>query len=557
MASDDHASPPGPPWSRAVPHDVRKAVDHMRVGLERRITTAELVRVSGVSERTLHRHFLDFLGLSPLAHLRRLRLAAARVALLVPGGGASITEVAARFGFTHLGRFSSDYRSRFGEPPSATLARGRAAAVESAAVHNPAEAKPHPAEMRRIGAGPSLPALCPWAPALVLLPFRTDGGRLEERALAEALAEQLAAALSRIHAVSIHIGRLMPGEPERAARALGARYCLTGRIARTPGGCVRVVARLLDLGAGDLHLWGDAYDGTTEDLFGLQDRVVESVAHAVGPCVQGAEIEHARRKPACNLSAHDLVLRALPLVLAADPISARQALDILEEAMGLNPDSPAPVALAGWCRAQLVLYQATPDPVAERTRALRLAERAAALDPLGDPLVLTARGSVTMMARHREEAEALLARAQAIDPGFAWAWERSAWIRANFGEAEAALAHFRRAVPLKGLRFPMANCAAGVATAHFSAGRYEESASWFRRALAENPAAVWLNRVLVPCYLALGNRPAAYASLDRLRQAYPAITVDHIAMTLPWFCEGRARGADGPIMDGLASLGLP
>jgi hypothetical protein len=63
--------------------------------------------------------------------------------------------------------------------------------------------------------------------------------------------------------------------------------------------------------------------------------------------------------------------------------------------------------------------------------------------------------------------------------------------------------------------------------------------------------------VLVPCYLALGDRPAAHASLDRLRQAYPAITVDRIAMTLPWFCEGRARGADGPIVDGLASLGLP
>jgi adenylate cyclase len=204
-----------------------------------------------------------------------------------------------------------------------------------------------------------------------------------------------------------------------------------------------------------------------------------------------------------------------------------------------------------------VLYQATPDPAAERVRALRLAERAAALDPLGDPLVLTARGSVTMMARHREEAEALLARAQAIDPGFAWAWERSAWIRANYGEAEAALAHFRRAVPLKGSRTPMANCMAGVATAHFSAGRHEEAASWLRRALAENPGALWLNRVLVPCYLALGDRPAARASLDRLRQAYPAITVDRIAMTLPWFCEGRARGADGPIMDGLASLGLP
>jgi AraC-like DNA-binding protein len=113
----------------------------MRAGLERRTTMAE--RVSGVPERTLHRHFLDFLGLSPLAHLRQLRLAAAREALLDPGGSASVTEVTARFGFVHLGRFSSDYRRRFGEPPTATLARGRAAAAEVAAVRNRNEAGPH------------------------------------------------------------------------------------------------------------------------------------------------------------------------------------------------------------------------------------------------------------------------------------------------------------------------------------------------------------------------------------------------------------------------------
>jgi tetratricopeptide (TPR) repeat protein len=162
-----------------------------------------------------------------------------------------------------------------------------------------------------------------------------------------------------------------------------------------------------------------------------------------------------------------------------------------------------------------------------------------------------------MMTRRRDDAEALLARAQAMDPSFAWAWERSAWIYANYGEPEPALAQFRRAVPLKGPGAPIANCLAGVGTAHLGAGRYEEAAAWVRRALAENPGAVWLNRVLAACYVALGERQAARAALDRLRQAYPGITVERIVAGLPHICDGRERGSDGPIPDGLAALGLP
>jgi tetratricopeptide (TPR) repeat protein len=320
---------------------------------------------------------------------------------------------------------------------------------------------------------------------------------------------------------------------------------------------VRAVVRLLDLADGGAHLWGDAFDGTTADPFGLQDRVVAGVACAVQPRVQGAEIERARRKPARDLDAGDLVLRALPHLLAADPASALRALDLLEQAMGRDPDDPAPVALAGWCRTQLVLYSAVPDPAAERAHAVRLAERAAALDPLGDPMVLTARSGVAMMSRQREQADALLTRAQAIDPGFGWAWERSGWVRANYGEAEPAVEHLQRALSLKGTRAPMANCMAGVGVAHFAAGRHAEAARWIGRALAENPGATWLNRILAPAYLALGEREAAGAALDRFRRAYPAMTLEGVVSHLPQVCEGRARGADGPIPDGLAKLGLP
>src|SRR5436190_4413075 len=54
---------------------------------------------------------------------RQLRLAAAHASLVEGSNGTSITEVAARFGFGHFGRFAQDYRQRFGETPSETLRR--------------------------------------------------------------------------------------------------------------------------------------------------------------------------------------------------------------------------------------------------------------------------------------------------------------------------------------------------------------------------------------------------------------------------------------------------
>ena len=103
----------------------------MRGALARPISTPDLAQLCGVPERTLHRHFVAFIGAAPLEHFRRMRLAAAREALLAPCEGAvTVTEVAMRFGFLHLGRFAVEYRERFGETPSATLARGRATIAE-------------------------------------------------------------------------------------------------------------------------------------------------------------------------------------------------------------------------------------------------------------------------------------------------------------------------------------------------------------------------------------------------------------------------------------------
>jgi AraC-like DNA-binding protein len=59
-----------------------------------------------------------------MTFLRERRFEAARAALeAATPERETVTDIALRHGFSHLGRFSAEYRRRFGERPSETLSR--------------------------------------------------------------------------------------------------------------------------------------------------------------------------------------------------------------------------------------------------------------------------------------------------------------------------------------------------------------------------------------------------------------------------------------------------
>jgi AraC family ethanolamine operon transcriptional activator len=79
----------------------------------------------GASRRKLNYCFQDVLGISPTQYLRALRLNGVRRGLREAGPNATVQDVAARWGFWHLGQFSLDYKKHFFELPSETLSRSR------------------------------------------------------------------------------------------------------------------------------------------------------------------------------------------------------------------------------------------------------------------------------------------------------------------------------------------------------------------------------------------------------------------------------------------------
>jgi transcriptional regulator GlxA family with amidase domain len=101
---------------------VKRALDVMHAEPWRNYTIKDLAAVAGVGVRVLQESFRQHVGVSPLTYLRRIRLDGVHAELSRSDPGqASVSEIAYRWGFTHLGRFAGSYRERFGVSPSHTL----------------------------------------------------------------------------------------------------------------------------------------------------------------------------------------------------------------------------------------------------------------------------------------------------------------------------------------------------------------------------------------------------------------------------------------------------
>src|SRR5580698_5270557 len=114
----------------APPQHVKRALAYLRANLAEKMTLADLATACGISQRALLAQFKHFLGVSPIAHLRHMRLGTARAELQQSDRTVSISEVASRCGLNHLSRFAAEYHTAFGELPSATLRRAAASADE-------------------------------------------------------------------------------------------------------------------------------------------------------------------------------------------------------------------------------------------------------------------------------------------------------------------------------------------------------------------------------------------------------------------------------------------
>ncbi len=96
-------------------HRVARATSWLREHFRERFTIEALAGVAGMGVSTLHRHFHDLTGMSPLQYQKQLRLHEARRLLLDDAADVGLTALSV--GYESSTQFIREYRRLFGEPP--------------------------------------------------------------------------------------------------------------------------------------------------------------------------------------------------------------------------------------------------------------------------------------------------------------------------------------------------------------------------------------------------------------------------------------------------------
>jgi AraC-like DNA-binding protein len=111
--SEAHSAEPKRPLD---PFFLKRADRFVEEHIGEAFTVSQLAAHCGVSWRTLDKAFADFRGITPVAHVRNMRLDRAQRAL--DEGKLTVAEVATLCGFRSSTTFALEFRKRFGVPPS-------------------------------------------------------------------------------------------------------------------------------------------------------------------------------------------------------------------------------------------------------------------------------------------------------------------------------------------------------------------------------------------------------------------------------------------------------
>jgi AraC-like DNA-binding protein len=109
--------------AEAGSNQVREIEEYLEANSNNPITIKLLTQLTGHSGRSIYRAFRRYRDYTPMEFLRNVRMRLARKKLLAGIRGVMVTTIAYECGFTHLGRFSNEYKRCFGEKPSETLQR--------------------------------------------------------------------------------------------------------------------------------------------------------------------------------------------------------------------------------------------------------------------------------------------------------------------------------------------------------------------------------------------------------------------------------------------------
>ena len=366
-------------------------------------------------------------------------------------------------------------------------------------------------------------------PSIAVLPFANMSGDPEQEYFADGMAEEIITALSRCQSLfviarnSSFVYKGKSVDVRQIGRELGVRYVLEGSV-RRGGDKLRFTGQLIDAASGT-HIWADRFEGEISDVFALQDRFSESVVATIEPRLQLAEIERLKHKPAGDLNAYDLLLRAQRLIYDWTPESVEAAMRSLEQALAIDPNYAPALATLANCYATRRFQGWGKDYRAEAVEGVRVANRAVEFGKDDGEVLWRAAYAIWHVGMDAQRSTELIYRALQVNPNSSIALTIAGWIEVSSGNPAKALELLHRAQRLSP-RDPRGwSITGGMSFAHYQQGEFEEAVAWAQKALTDNPrfaGALWF---LAAALGKLGEKEKAAAAMVEVLKIEPQLTL--------------------------------
>lgn len=405
---------------------------------------------------------------------------------------------------------------------------------------------------------PALPAeeLLDPRPSIVVLPFRKDLADADQAYFVDGITEGIIRVLAGFNDLFVisHNSTLTytDATPDTniVGRELNVRYVLCGSVRRLQNR-LRIGIELNDEHSHTIIL-ARVYDGGTEDLFELQDRISFDVTMTIAPQIHQRELQRAFRKHPANLSAYDFVLRGLDLIHRLSRQSFSQGRGMLQRAMSDDPTYAPAFSYAAWWHILMIAQGWSLNPAGDAMQAASLALAATERDP-NDAMALAIQGYVTAYSTSDfATAEWLVNRAVEASPNCALAWTFSSIVYSWLGDGPRAVLNGERGVrlsPLDPFAFLQENF---LSMAYYINGDFDKAISLARSAAVRNPRHAPTLRGLAVSLVASGRDQEAREVAPRLLDIEPRFRLATFADRTP------LRGAMRDLyIERLRQAGLP
>ncbi len=318
-------------------------------------------------------------------------------------------------------------------------------------------------------------------PVIVVLPFTNMSGDPEQDYFSDGITEDIITELARYRSLAV-IARNSSFQFKGPAvdlaavrRALGANYIVEGSV-RKSGSRIRITAQLIDAATGS-HLWAERYDRTIEDVFAVQDEVVQTIVSTLEGRLAAAGAARVRSKPTISWAAYDYFLQGRELssryrINEAD-LSLARAIDL----------DPGYVNAYAWRASTLVTKFFQDNDAETLQKALACAEKALSLDESA-AWSHQAMGFVSLHSHKLAEAGMHFERAMSLNPN-------DVYITADYANWLSYMGQFDDALRYLDLAqqrdpFPPAWIWEVRGTTLLLLKRYDEAISAFQKAPIEN-----------------------------------------------------------------------